>query len=215
MSECAFFLELDSLPVIVTGGGEKALNKAGILVEAGAEVSCWSRDFIPEFANLQKLYPDKLGFVRGELTPELLLHLIHGPARPFCLVAASEDPEADLALSQICREEKIPCIREGRDTDSSLARRIDRGELSFAVAAKHLPELEELWHSRLERELPQEWLQGSAELLAYAESPEVQKLHPDFRERELHDISAAMLDCNGRFEAALAKYEAQKKRAFF
>ena len=178
-------------------------------------MSCWSRDFIPEFADLQKLYPDKLGFVRGELTPELLLHLIHGPARPFCLVAASEDPEADLALGQICHKEKILCICEGRDADSALARRIDRGELSFAVAAKRLPQLEELWHSRLERELPQDWLNGSSELLAYAESPEVQKLHPDFRERELHDISAAMLDCNGRFEAALAKYEAQKKRAFF
>lgn len=215
MSECAFFLELESLPVIVTGGGEKALKKAGILAEAGAEVSCWSRDFIPEFADLQKLYPDKLGFVRGELTPELLLHLIHGPARPFCLVAASEDPEADLALGQICHKEKILCICEGRDADSALARRIDRGELSFAVAAKRLPQLEELWHSRLERELPQDWLNGSSELLAYAESPEVQKLHPDFRERELHDISAAMLDCNGRFEAAKVKHEAQKKRAFF
>ena len=215
MSECAFFLELESLPVIVTGGGEKALKKAGILAEAGAEVSCWSRDFIPEFADLQKLYPDKLGFVRGELTPELLLHLIHGPARPFCLVVASEDPEADLALGQICHKEKMLCICEGRDADSALARRIDRGELSFAVAAKRLPQLEELWHSRLGRELPQDWLNGTSELLAYAESPEVQKLHPDFRERELHDISAAMLDCNGRFEAAKAKHEAQKKRAFF
>lgn len=210
MSVVPLFVDLQNWQVLIVGGGEGALAAAGRFLRSGAFVNCWHPQFLPAFSELQQIDATRLSMVRGDLTVEMLCHMLKAQHGPKLVVLASENSEVDEQYRLCCEEFGVlTCGVDGRVTVGAL---IDRSELLFAVSSARTPELEQLFIRRLEREIPQDWHEGSTELVKLRESKAVTGMHPAIRENYLQELSSALLECNGRFGAALALEESRQKR---
>lgn len=210
MSEIPLFVDLRDWQVLIAGGGESALRAAVKFLNAGAYVNCWHPQFIPAFSELQQSHTQRLSLVRGELTQEMLCHMLKAKHGPRMVVLAAENSAAD-ERNRLCCEEYgvLTCGASGRVTAGAL---IGRGDLRVAVSGGASPELEELFVKRLEREIPRDWEEGSLELAKIRASEETADMHPSLRDNYLRELSSALLECSGRFGAALSLLESRRKR---
>jgi precorrin-2 dehydrogenase/sirohydrochlorin ferrochelatase len=107
----------------VTGGGHIALPKARQLVEAGARVTVVSPQFAPGFAELSAT------LVQREFEPGDLDGM-------FLAIAATDDPEANRSVGEICQARGILCnvVDDPEVCGFYLNSVLRRGDLQIAVS---------------------------------------------------------------------------------
>lgn len=211
MAKMAFFLDLEAWPCLVSGGGSLAAEAGRRLLSAGALLSCWSRDFIADFADMERSFGrENLSFVRGELNPQLLRHLLKQNKGPRLVVLASGNDALDAELFAVCEEFEIPAACPGKRARLSLGSTVQRGALSFGVGAELLPELEDAWYRRLERSVPRAFESGATALARELHSQEMQKMHPEIRARRASEWTTALMDTEGDWEGAVLRMDRKK-----
>jgi uroporphyrin-III C-methyltransferase/precorrin-2 dehydrogenase/sirohydrochlorin ferrochelatase len=142
------FLRLDSRPVVVVGGGAVALRKVRWLLKAGARVTVVAPHLHPQ------LHAQAL---RGELT-----HLATGfaathLANAIAVVAATDDPATNTAVSYAAREQRIPVnvVDDAGLSSFIFPAIIDRSPLLVAVSScGHAPVLARRVREQIEALLP-------------------------------------------------------------
>ncbi|MDO5015444.1 MAG: NAD(P)-dependent oxidoreductase [Eubacteriales bacterium] len=214
MSKLAFFLDLTDWPCLVAGGSALCAERSRDLLEAGAILSCWSEDFSEGFNKLVANYRDQISLIRGRLDTTLLSHMLKSQQGPRLVVLATDEPELDLALWQVCEAHSVPACLPERPGRLDFGHTIDRGALRMAVSAETAPEVEEMLGRRMERELSRDWIEGSEAYAALRNSEAIKARHPDLRDPELRELAAALLDCNGRFAAARIRTERRLGKEF-
>jgi uroporphyrin-III C-methyltransferase/precorrin-2 dehydrogenase/sirohydrochlorin ferrochelatase len=88
-------LKVKGEPCLVVGGGAVALKKARALRQAGADVTVVSPDFAPGFLRL-RVRRIRRRFRAGDV------------ARRVLVIAATDDPRVNRAVSVACRKRAIP-----------------------------------------------------------------------------------------------------------
>lgn len=210
MSVLPFFIDCTDCPCLIIGGSEEAVTLAHRLLQAGARVTVWSVEMSGQFTDLQKQAVERLSLVRGDMTTELLTYLLSSQNKPRFLFLQSDliQPE----WIEMIQSSGVFWNAIGRKSEFTLGTIVDRGDLQFGVSDGAAPELESIWTKRLERELPKDWREGSVAYTAYRRSEALQSRHPELRSYELAEMASALMECNGRFEAAKALAQKREER---
>ena len=105
MSWFPMFVDLGDQPVLLVGGGPVAAHKLKILVDFGAAVEVVAPELCPEVLELAEQFPENVQLSRrpfdaSDITSdESFLTLV---------VSASDDPDLNAAVSELCQEHRIP-----------------------------------------------------------------------------------------------------------
>jgi len=148
MDYLPIFLRLDSRPVLVVGGGAVALRKVRWLLKAGARVTLVA----------PRLHPQLQAFaLRGELTHLAAAFAATHLANAIAVVAATDDPATNTAVSYAAREQRIPVnvVDDARLSTFISPAIIDRSPLLVAVSScGHAPVLARRVREQIEALLP-------------------------------------------------------------
>lgn len=213
MAKTAFFIDLEGWPCLVAGGCPEALDRTRILLDQGAWVAVWAQDFAEGFSNLANR-SNRLSIVRANLTPEMLEHLLKSHQPPRLVVLATGSGQRDHDLYMVCEALQVLASRVGRNSRLNFGHTIDREALTFGISSETAPELADLVTHRLERELGPDWSEASSGYAAVRQSEAMQKLHPELRAPQLHELAAAILDSDGNFKAAKLRAERKLGKEF-
>lgn len=107
MSYFPMFIELKNKPCLVVGGGKVALRKAEALRAFGAGVTVVAPVILPELQAAEGVLCLEKYFETGDLEGQELV------------IAATDDPEQNHRISQLCRERKIPVNAVDQKEDCS------------------------------------------------------------------------------------------------
>ena len=118
------FINLEGRRVLIAGGGHVALRKAERLSPYGADIFAVAPEFIPGFAGIPGVTLLERRFEPGDIDGAALV------------IAATDDPELNAAVSELCRWENVPVnvvddIEKCSFVFPSLVR---RGELSVGIS---------------------------------------------------------------------------------
>lgn len=118
------FINLEGRRVLIVGGGHVALRKAERLSPYGADIFAVAPEFIPGFAGIPGVTLLERRFEPGDIDGAALV------------IAATDDPELNAAVSELCRWENVPVnvvddIEKCSFVFPSLVR---RGELSVGIS---------------------------------------------------------------------------------
>jgi len=120
------FLNLDGKPVLLFGGGQVALRKAKVLMQAGAVLAVVSREFSSPFLKWAKRHRVKL--VRGTQVPKL--------TNAWLVVAATSDSEFNRRIFQACEKNKIfvNVVDDPKNCNFIVPSVVRRGLLQIAIS---------------------------------------------------------------------------------
>ena len=123
------FINLEGRRVLIVGGGHVALRKAERLSPYGADIFAVAPEFIPGFAGIPGVTLLERRFEPGDIDGAALV------------IAATDDPELNAAVSELCRWENVPVnvvddIEKCSFVFPSLVR---RGELSVGIFVCTVP----------------------------------------------------------------------------
>lgn len=107
MAYFPMFIELKDKCCLVVGGGRVALRKVEVLRDFGARITVAAPSILPEIQAMEGIVCQKKYFEKSDLEGQELV------------VAATDDPEQNHRISQICREEKIPVNAVDQKEDCS------------------------------------------------------------------------------------------------
>ena len=118
------FINLEGRRVLIVGGGHVALRKAERLSPYGADIFAVAPEFIPGFAGIPGVTLLERRFEPGDIDGAALV------------IAATDGPELNAAVSELCRWENVPVnvvddIEKCSFVFPSLVR---RGELSVGIS---------------------------------------------------------------------------------
>lgn len=118
------FIDLKGRRALIVGGGHVALRKAERLSPYGADIFAVAPEFIPGFAGIPGVTLLERRFEPGDIDGAALV------------IAATDDPELNAAVSELCRWENVPVnvvddIEKCSFVFPSLVR---RGELSVGIS---------------------------------------------------------------------------------
>ena len=118
------FINLEGRRVLIVGGGHVALRKAERLSPYGADIFAVAPEFIPGFAGIPGVTLLERRFEPGDIDGAALV------------IAATDDPELNAAVSELCQWENVPVnvvddIEKCSFVFPSLVR---RGELSVGIS---------------------------------------------------------------------------------
>lgn len=207
MSKIAIFMEMEAWPCLLVGGGLDAYDRAQLLLRAGAVVSCWGATPIRDLVDLAKVYGERLALIRGKMSVEMLEHMLSSKRTPRLVVLAEENFEENKRLFQVCEQQQIPAAIAGCSARMDFGHTIERGALHLAVSAEAAPEPAEMLASRIDREVSEDWRQGSLDYASWRNSAEVQSRHPEILARDCHELAADLVISEGRFKAAKLRTE--------
>jgi uroporphyrin-III C-methyltransferase/precorrin-2 dehydrogenase/sirohydrochlorin ferrochelatase len=148
MDYLPIFLRLDSRPVLVVGGGAVALRKVRWLLKAGGRVTVVAPRLHPQLQALA---------LRGELTHLAAEFAATHLANAIAVVAATDDPATNTAVSYAAREQRIPVnvVDDARLSSFIFPAIIDRSPLLVAVSScGHAPVLARRVREQIEALLP-------------------------------------------------------------
>ncbi len=144
------FLKLSGRRILLVGGGPVALEKAELLLRAGARVDVVAPESLPAFRQLGVSLAER-AFVPAD---------VHGA----WFVVAAATPEVNRAVRQACDAEArfVVAVDDLASATAFGAARVERGGVTFAISTGgHAPALVRLLREALESVLPQElggWL---------------------------------------------------------
>lgn len=96
MSYFPMFIELQSRPCLVAGGGQIAFHKVKVLIDFGAQITVVAPEILPEIEEISGVDCQKRSFKEADLEGQELV------------VAATNDKKLNHRISLICRKKKIP-----------------------------------------------------------------------------------------------------------
>ena len=96
MSYFPMFIELKGKPCLVVGGGRIALRKVEVLKEFGAKIQVIAPEILPEIQRIEGVICKKKYFEQEDINHQELV------------IAATDIPEQNHQISQICKKKKIP-----------------------------------------------------------------------------------------------------------
>ena len=105
MQYMPLFVDMHGRRVLIIGGGDVALRKAGQFAEAGADITVIAPDIKPEFKKLPGIHQETRKAVPDDVS-----------CNYFAIIIASSDKETNESLSKICKEK---CIIADRCDDHS------------------------------------------------------------------------------------------------
>lgn len=211
MGMIALFIDLQDWPCLLAGGNEKILHQAQTLLEHGAKLSIWSKEFSSQFQQLAKQFPGQLSLVRGQLDGTMLTHILQSQLAPRFVFISTDDFDLDAELYKICETNFVPASVLGYHSRLAAATTIDRTALQVAVSVPAAMELEQVLARNLERAYPQDWHEGSLSYVQFRHSKEVEQMHLGVKEARLDELASALMECKGRYAAAEAKLERRGK----
>ena len=120
------FLNLDGKPVLLFGGGEVALRKAKVLLQAHANLPVVSREFSSPFLKWAKRHRVKL--VRGTQVPKL--------TNTWLVVAATSDPRFNQKVYDTCQRKRIfvNVVDDPNRSSFIVPSVVRRGKLQLAIS---------------------------------------------------------------------------------
>jgi uroporphyrin-III C-methyltransferase/precorrin-2 dehydrogenase/sirohydrochlorin ferrochelatase len=142
------FLRLEDAPALVVGGGGVAARKIDWLLKARARVTVAAPELLPELA--ERVRRGELAHLAGPFEPVQL-------ARVALVVAASDDRDANAAVSRAARERQIPVnvVDSAELSTFIFPAIIDRSPIVVAVSsAGAAPVLARLVREQIEALLP-------------------------------------------------------------
>jgi uroporphyrin-III C-methyltransferase / precorrin-2 dehydrogenase / sirohydrochlorin ferrochelatase len=121
-------LDLAGRKAVVVGGGQIALRRATVLLEAGAQVTVIAPRISPEL-NSQEFTLVKRNYQDGDLTGAWLVH------------AATDDPTVNAAVAEAAERERIWCVRaDDAAASAAWTPAVTRhGDITVAVTANGDP----------------------------------------------------------------------------
>ncbi len=146
MDYLPIFMDVKGRPCIVVGGGEVALRKAGVLLDAGAKVRVVAPEFSDAFANLPGAECVTGRFQPGHLDGAILA------------IAATDDSTVNKEVSRLARERNIPVnVVDNPDLCTFIMPSIlDRSPLMVAFSSGgSSPVLARMLRGKLETMIPQ------------------------------------------------------------
>lgn len=105
MQYMPLFVDMHGRRVLIIGGGDVALRKAGQFAEAGADITIIAPDIKPDFKKLPGIHQETRKAVPDDVS-----------CNYFAIIIASSDKETNESLSKICKEK---CIIADRCDDHS------------------------------------------------------------------------------------------------
>ncbi len=91
------FIDLKKQPVLIVGGGEVALRKTQKLMSYEADITIVAPQILPSLENMTGIICRKREFTAEDLN-------IH----PVMVIVATDNPERNLEISNLCKEYRIP-----------------------------------------------------------------------------------------------------------
>lgn len=118
------FINLEGRRVLIAGGGHVALRKAERLSPYGADIFAVAPEFIPGFAGIPGVTLLERRFEPGDIDGAALV------------IAATDDPELNAAVSELCRWENIPVnvVDDLEKCSFVFPALVQRGELSVGIS---------------------------------------------------------------------------------
>jgi len=127
------FVDVEGMKVLVIGGGEEGYKKARRFLEAGAEVTVISKEFLPELLDLASRY-DRLRLVYGDARDRALLEGAIASC-DIVISALSDAGEVDDSIIELARRYRKLYILAGDASRTQCGMGIEgsSGEVRFAV----------------------------------------------------------------------------------
>lgn len=118
------FIDLKGRRALIVGGGRVALRKAERLMPYGADICAVAPEFIPGFAGIPGVTLLERRFEPGDIEGAALV------------IAATDDPELNAAVSELCRWENIPVnvVDDLEKCSFVFPALVQRGELSVGIS---------------------------------------------------------------------------------
>lgn len=102
-----FFVNIEGRRCLIVGGGRIALHKIQKLLPFSPDIHVVSPEISEEIAAIPGLHADRRGFLPGDLDGA------------FFVISATDDPEVNSTVSQLCRERGILCNAVDRPEECS------------------------------------------------------------------------------------------------
>ena len=121
------FLDLRDRPCVIVGGGRVAERKALSLLEAGADVTVISPRLTPKLETLS---------LSGKITHKPRVFDDHDLAGSHLVIAATDSPEMNTSIGNLCRKKNILVNLATSPEESSfiVPSVLDRGALLIAIS---------------------------------------------------------------------------------
>lgn len=202
----SFFINLNNKSCYVIGGGKQAAQISKSLLEDQALVTVWNEDFSNELINLSKEYPRQLNLLQAEFTLEVAEHYCSARVKPFIVITALSDPEANQAICEICQNNNVLSYYPGNSSSEVLITENSSIEpLELAVIAKGYPELSRNLQKKLDKIIENDWLPAIRSYVAYAESEETSQMDKAEKRIFFRRLASELIKSNGDFEQALSE----------
>ncbi|WP_421262385.1 siroheme synthase CysG [Aeromonas jandaei] len=149
MDYLPIFCRLDNKPVLLVGGGEVAVRKARLLLDAGAQLTVVAPELNPELAELAA--NGNIEWLAGEFASEQL-------AGKWLVVAATDRREVNALVYQSANQARIfaNVVDDPKRSSFIMPSIIDRSPLMVAISSGgKAPVLARLLREKLEALLPQ------------------------------------------------------------
>lgn len=161
----SFFLQLEDKSCYILGGNKGAANIAKSLLDENALLTVWSQNFVSEFNDLIKLYPNRLNLLQAEFTEEVAEHYTSAKIKPFIVITAFLDQDQNDRIAKICHNNHVMCYNPNSDQSEVLIHDNNTIEpIEIALNIKGMPTLTRLFQNKISKMIEQNWLPA---ILAY------------------------------------------------
>jgi len=146
------FIDIKDRRILVVGGGNVALRKVKLVLEAGGRATVLAPDIVPE---IQALANDgRILIVPGDFDPELLAELLD---HHWFVIAATDDKHSNTEIARVAKLKLRLCnVVDDAETSSFIVPAIvNRAPVTVAIStAGNSPVLARMVKSRIETLLP-------------------------------------------------------------
>ena len=141
-------IDLRDKDVLIVGGGNVATRRAKTLLTCGAKVKAVSKNFAPEFPNVQERFTR--GFIPEDISEEFTL-----------IIAATDDREINASIYKLAHEKNIPVNVADSQSEcdfffpsliacDNVAVSVSSAGLSYKLTRKLSERLRKVWASWIE-----------------------------------------------------------------
>ena len=169
-------LDVENKSCVVVGGGEVALRKIRVLLEAGASVKVISPEIC---AGVEELFQrGEIFLVQENFSAEMI-------SDEIILIAATDNPEVNRQAAEIARAKKILVnVVDAAGGNFNVPSRIRRGEFLLTISTgANSPAFSKFVRQMLEAELDENFGAGLKIISHYRR--EVKRLLPNYKQRKI------------------------------
>lgn len=191
------FINLEGRRVLIAGGGHVALRKAERLSPYGADIFAVAPEFIPGFAGIPGVTLLERRFEPGDIDGAALV------------IAATDDPELNAAVSELCRWENVPVnvVDDLEKCSFVFPALVQRGELSVGISTGGASPSAAQYIRRGVEQLVPEGFEGILDFLSSHRAQVKESLAPERRAAAFAALFERCLERGGPLsEAELAAF---------